>query len=113
MKQPTLKMRTALYDYVLHPMDSIKSISERNQVKYDALRKAIKANREWIDEKSMEVWREKKTMAMRMAEHLAERGNWRAIEFLLRANDINPEQRVQNTDQEIHITLEKNESENR
>lgn len=101
-----------MMDYILHPTDTIKAIAERNSVKYDAFRKALQSNREWIDEKSMEIWKDKKVMAMRMAEHLAERGNWRAIEFLLRSNDINPEQRIANQDTEIHITLEKNESDN-
>ena len=105
-KEPTLKMKTALMDYILNPTVPITHIAERNSVKYAALRKAIQRNRDWIDEQSMQIWKEKKIMAMRMAEKLAERGSWKAIEFLLRSNQINPEQRITNTEQEIHITLE-------
>ena len=105
-KTPTLKMRTALMDYVLNPTTPITQIAERNKVKYESLRVAIRNNRDWINEQSEEIWKDKKVLAMRMAEKLAERGNWKAIEFLLRSQGINPEQRVVTNEQEIHITLE-------
>ena len=110
-RKPTLKMQHALMDYVLHPTDTYKDIAERNGVQAVALSRAIDRNREWVNEKSLEVWQKKKTMAMRMAEHLAERGNWKAIEFILRANDINPEQRITNSEQEIHITIDEEKPE--
>ena len=106
-KKTTLKMKNAIMDYILNPSVPLAQIAERNQVKYKSFLSAIRREKEWIDEQSMEIWKGKKIMAMRMAEHLAERGNWRAIEFILRANDINPEQKVVQKDSEIHITIDK------
>lgn len=105
-KKLTLKMQTALMDYVQNPNLPIKTISERNGVKYDSLRVAIKNHQDWINEKSMEIWRERKIMAMRTMEKLAERGNFKALDFVLRSNGIVPEERITTDNQEIHITLE-------
>ena len=106
MKEPTLKMKNAMMDYILNPTVPIIKIAERNDVKYDSLRMALKKNRDWIEEKSMEIWGEKKIMAMRTMESLAERGNYRALEFLLRSNGINPEQRISSDTNDIHISIE-------
>ena len=105
-KEPTLKMKTALMDYILNPTVPIIHIAERNNVKYDALRKAIQRNREWIEEESNKVWRSKILMCQRVMEQKAERGDFRALDFILRSCGIVPEEKVTTDNQEIHITLE-------
>ena len=96
-------------DYIQNPHLPLKEIAERNNVKYDCFRVAIQTHQDWINEKSMEIWKEKKVMAMRMMEKLAERGQFRALDFILRSNGIIPEERIINDNQEIHITLENKE----
>lgn len=108
-KRPTLKMRTALLDYVLNPTVPIIQIAERNNVKYDALRKAIQRNQDFIQEESMKVWRSKVTMCQRVMEQKAERGDFKSLDFILRSCGIVPGEKVITDTNDIHITLEQKE----
>lgn len=108
-KRPTLKVYNALLDYVQHPTDKMCDIASRNGIKYDTLRLAIHKHQDIIQEESMKIWKEKKTMAMRCMEQLAERGNFRALDFLLRSQGIVPEERVTTDNQEIVVTINDND----
>lgn len=104
----TLKMRTALLDYINNPHLPLKELAERNGVDYATFRTNIMRHKDFINEESDKIWEAKRTLAMRTAEKMMERGNWKAVEFLLRSNGINPEERIVQSDQDIHITLEMN-----
>lgn len=99
-------------DYVMNPTVPITKIAERNSVKYEALRKAIQRNRDFIQEESMKIWQSKVVMCQRVMEEKAERGDFKSLDFILRSCGIVPEQKIVNTDQEIHITLDKKEDDN-
>ena len=111
IKRMTKKVQTALEDYILHPDEPIKAIAERHGVSYGALRRSINEHQDYIREESQKIWESKVILAQRTMEALASRGNFRALDFILRSNGIVPEEKVTQTTNDLHITLESLEKE--
>lgn len=105
-------MKTALMDYVMNPTVPIIKIAERNNVKYEALRKAIQRNRDFIQEESMKIWQSKVVMCQRVMEEKAERGDFKSLDFILRSCGIVPGEKVIAENNDIHITIDKKEDGN-
>lgn len=98
-----------------------KLMAEEPFLNQTELAERVKRSRSWVNgevnkpefqallEKfSNDIWSRNKIRAMRTCEKMAERGQWKAVEFLLRANGINPEQRIAMAD-DIFIDIKKDE----
>lgn len=94
--------------YALNPYTSYKKLGEMFHMSANCVEKMMKDEEclAYMDEIAMKEWKNYKKKAMRTMEALAERGNYKATEFILRANGVNPEQKVEVATNDIHITID-------
>lgn len=102
---PTEQVKFALLDWVEDPFQSKKEIAERWGIERGAFIRAIRVYQPWLEKESERVWRAKKPLAMRKMEELALNDkNFKALEFILRSNGINPVQKVEGG-QDINVVV--------
>lgn len=102
---PTEQVKFALLDWVEDPFQSKNEIADRWGIDRGAFVRALRIYGPWLEKESERVWRAKKPLAMRKMEELAlNEKNFKALEFILRSNGINPVQKVEGG-QDINVTV--------
>ena len=103
---PTEKVKFALLDYVHDPFQNKSDIADRWDIDRDSFIRAIKLYQPWLQKEADRLWREKRPLAMRKMEELAiDDKNFKALEFILRAQGINPAKPEDSQDINVTVTL--------
>lgn len=107
------RKQKAVAEYIAqYPFESKKEVAEKFGVHYNTVYNWIKLNaefQEYMEECANQAFKQSAIGARKMMEALMERGNYRATEFILRANGINPVERVESVNNDIHITIDDEE----
>lgn len=106
--EPTDKTRMALLDYAEDPFQKKQDIADRWGIDVKHLYKSIQVYRDWLNKENMRIFESKKGAALRKMEELAVSDkNFKALEFILRAQGVNPEKRVTIDETDINVSLTK------
>lgn len=105
--EPTGKVRQCLLEYIENPFQEQKALAEKWGIRPSNFARMKRNWKDWMNEQSDLIWRDSKHKAYRMMEKRAFRdGNVKALEFILRSNGVNPEQKISVDNSEIKVTID-------